>query len=257
MNNYNGMNYNGHKEEPRYGEYPRYGEHLEDTTSPRRKCPPCPPPCPPQCPPGPPGPPGPKGNQGYPGPPGPKGPKGNQGYPGPPGPKGPKGNQGYPGPPGDQGDQGYPGPPGPEGPPGPMLTADNIYVANGDANIKVVGRNTPIPMTSTITRNGTALTLISSNISVSTPGVYYIIAKCTIQAPVHLTPSIALTLNGVLIPNTSSATSIQFSALPIAGTQLMTYAIVNISAPSVISVVNNSSNDSTFGNASVGVFRIG
>ncbi|PFW24371.1 hypothetical protein COL26_30990 [Bacillus thuringiensis] len=101
MNNYNNMNYNGDKEEPRYEEYPGYeDDHFGYITRHPRQCThcggqynqqygcKCPPACPPACPPGPPGPQGPKGPQGYPGPPGP------QGYPGPPGP------QGYPGPPG-------------------------------------------------------------------------------------------------------------------------------------------------------------
>ncbi|MFJ1137875.1 hypothetical protein ACIKJQ_33155 [Bacillus thuringiensis] len=99
--------------------------------------------------------------------------------------------------------------------------------------------------------------LATEPIFVSKPGIYYVIAKGTIQAPVHVTSSIALALNGELIPNTSSSTAIPFSTLPITGTQLMTFAIVNISVDSVISIVNNSYNDSTFGNVSVGVFRIG
>ncbi|MED3118700.1 collagen-like protein, partial [Bacillus thuringiensis] len=152
------------------------------------------------------------------------------------------------------------GPQGPQGPVGPTLTANNIYVANPSTNINVVGspgRNAPIPMTTTVTRNGTILTLASPGISVSTTGTYYIIAKGTIESPVNARAAIALALNGILIPQTSSLANLPFGSTPISGTQVMTYAIVNISASQVITVVNNDVENSVFGNVSIGVFRIG
>ncbi|MDY8166547.1 collagen-like protein, partial [Bacillus thuringiensis] len=88
-------------------------------------------------------------------------------------------------------------------------------------------------------------------------GTYYIIAKCTIQAPATLVAAIALAVNGAAIPNTSSLTGVAFSQLPILGTQIMTFAIVNIPANATVTVINNSNSPATFGNASLGIFRIG
>ncbi|MBZ8126137.1 collagen-like protein [Bacillus thuringiensis] len=221
--------------------------------------------------PGPEGPTGPQGVQGIQGEPGPEGPTGPQGVqriqgePGPEGPTGPQGVQGIQGEPGlegptgpqgVQGIQGEPGPEGPTGPTGPMLPGDNIFVANSSASI-TTAPFAPLPMLSTITVNGTSLALASPGVSVLTAGTYYIIAKCTIQAPATLVAAIALAVNGAAIPNTSSLTGVAFSQLPIIGTLIMTFAIVNIPANATVTVINNSGTPATFGNASLGIFRIG
>ncbi|WP_223811621.1 exosporium leader peptide-containing protein [Bacillus wiedmannii] len=124
------------------------------------------------------------------------------------------------------------GPTGVTGPTGLMLSADNIFVANGSDAITTASFD-PLPMLSTITVNGTSLTLASPGISVLTVGTYYIIAKCTIQAPATLVAAIALAVNGSAIPHTSSLTAIPF---PIIGTQIMTFAIVNVPSNSMITV---------------------
>ncbi|MFV1457524.1 collagen-like protein, partial [Bacillus mycoides] len=172
---------------------------------------------------------------------------GVQGIQGEPGPEGPTGPQGV---------QGIQGEPGPEGPTGPMLPGDNIFVSNGSPAITTTA-GTPIPMLSTITINGTSLALASPGVSVLTAGTYYIIAKCTIQAPATLTLAIALAVNGSTIPNTSSSAGIGFSQIPITGTQVMTFAIVNIPANSTVTFINQSGLPATFGNASLSIFRIG
>ncbi|MGG1328259.1 hypothetical protein ABE222_16080 [Bacillus tropicus] len=128
-----------------------------------------------------------------------------------------------------------------------MLSADNIFVANSSDAITTASFD-PLPMLSTITVNGTSLTLASPGISVLTAGTYYIIAKCTIQAPATLVAAIALAVNGSAIP---------FPTIPIIGTQIMTFAIVNVPSNSMITVYNISPETATFGNASLGIFRIG
>ncbi|EOO21438.1 hypothetical protein ICM_06617, partial [Bacillus cereus BAG1X2-3] len=178
---------------------------------------------------------------------GPTGPQGVQGIQGEPGPEGPTGPQGV---------QGIQGIQGEVGATGPMLPADNIFVANSSAAITTASFD-PLPMLSTITINGTSLALASPGVSVLTAGTYYIIAKCTIQAPATLVAAIALAVNGSAIPNTSSLTAIAFSQLPIIGTQIMTFAIVNIPANATVTVFNISTATATFGNASLGIFRIG
>ncbi|MEE2018834.1 hypothetical protein P4V63_12710 [Bacillus toyonensis] len=184
------------------------------------------------------------------GPTGPTGPQGVQGIQGEPGPEGPTGPQGV------QGIQGIQGEVGATGATGPMLPSDNIFVANSSAAI-ITAPFDPLPMLSTITVNGTSLALASPGVSVLTAGTYYIIAKCTIQAPATLVAAIALAVNGAAIPNTSSLTGVAFSQLPILGTLIMTFAIVNIPANATVTVINNSNSAATFGNASLGIFRIG
>ncbi|MED3068157.1 hypothetical protein P4310_21970 [Bacillus thuringiensis] len=181
---------------------------------------------------------------------GPTGPQGVQGIQGEPGPEGPTGPQGV------QGIQGIQEEVGPTGPTGPMLPGDNIFVANSSDAITTAAF-APLPMVSTITINGTSLALASPGVSVLTAGTYYIITKCTIQAPATLVAAIALAVNGAPIPNTSTLTGIAFSQLPIIGTQIMTFAIVNIPANATVTVFNNSNTPATFGNASLGIYRIG
>ncbi|AZJ24481.1 hypothetical protein CT694_34060 (plasmid) [Bacillus wiedmannii bv. thuringiensis] len=214
---------------------------------------------------GPTGPQGVQGLQGEPGPEGPTGPQGVQGIQGEPGPEGPTGPQGVQGlqgepgpegPTGPQGVQGIQGVQGEVGPTGPMLPGDNIFVANSSATITTAPFD-PLPMVSTITINGTSLALASPGVSVLTAGTYYIITKCTIQAPATLVAAIALAVNGAAIPNTSTLTGVAFSQLPILGTQIMTFAIVNIPANATVTAFNNSNTPATFGNASLGIYRIG
>ncbi|MED2997234.1 collagen-like protein, partial [Bacillus tropicus] len=190
------------------------------------------------------------------GPTGMTGPTGDTGPTGVTGPTGDTGPTGVTGPTGDTGPTGMTGPTGDTGPTGLMLSADNIFVANGSDTITTASFD-PLPMLSTITVNGTSLTLASPGVSILTAGTYYIIAKCTIQAPATLVAAIALAINGSAIPNTSSLTAIPFPTLPIIGTQIMTFAIVNVPSNSTITVYNISPETATFGNASLGIFRIG
>ncbi|MGR5996157.1 hypothetical protein ACT7C9_32350 [Bacillus cereus] len=58
------------------------------------------------------------------------------------------------------------------GPTGLMLSADNIFVANGSDTITTASFD-PLPMLSTINVNGTSLTLASPGVSILTVGTYY------------------------------------------------------------------------------------
>ncbi|AFU17224.1 YVTN beta-propeller repeat-containing protein (plasmid) [Bacillus thuringiensis MC28] len=162
MNNYNNMNYNGDKEEPRYEEYPRYeDDHFGYIPKYPRQCTHCGGQynqqcgckCPPACPPGPPGPKGPKGPQGYPGP------------EGPPGPQGPKGSQGYPGP------EGPPGPPGPLEVPISGLFATST--ANGAGSVVVAGHDN-YPLTNLNETVPGSFSLADNQITINVSGIYLV-----------------------------------------------------------------------------------
>ncbi|WP_029439056.1 exosporium leader peptide-containing protein [Bacillus thuringiensis] len=190
---------------------------------------------------------------------GPTGITGSTGVTGPTGDTGPTGitgSTGVTGPTGDTGPTGITGSTGvtgPTGPTGPSLGADNIYL--GSASSIDIPNNATIPLTILRTVNGTALSLVSGEVNVAITGTYYIIGKSTLSGTTTTTSAIALSVNGTTIQNSSSLGG-SFSSPPIEGTEVITFAIVNVTAGSTIRIFNIGPTQS-FNNTALSIIKIG
>ena len=193
------------------------------------------------------GPIGPTGQMGPVGPEGPIGPQGPAGSKGPQGPIGPKGCQGAEGPQGIQGDIGPKGPMGDTGPKGPAagLNAYGGKYNNTTVRISVIDCPVKIPLPSKMPSLNLSFCPANS-ITVEESGDYQINYSITLSSSATLEITLALTLDGIDIPQASTTQLVKSGReINIKGGAIASFCSGNVIA---LVVKAHKSTDLTLGN---------
>ena len=191
---------------------------------------------------GPRGPIGPQGATGATGPQGPIGPTGAQGIQGPVGPIGPTGATG------PQGPQGATGATGPQDPVGPSGSSDAIYASLLETATVTAGET--IPLTLNSATPDSSMSVVGNSVSITESGSYLVTYSLNGSAPTgDLTAD--LYLNGSLVTGESISENSQGENASLTKTVLL-----NITAPSTLSIVNGSAESITALNSGLSVLKV-
>lgn len=163
---------------------------------------------------------------------------------GPMGPAGPQGARGPIGPMGATGAQGIQGPVGPQGLSG---TSDMIFADNGDATV-VSGATIPLALnTATPT---TTMSVLNNSVNLPTAGTYLVSYGINGSVPTG-NLAVSLNLNGTPIDNGTITIANSANALSDGSRTVL----VTATAPSTLSLVNNSLDTLTVDNATMTVLK--
>ena len=208
------------------------------------------------------GPQGPQGLQGIPGPAGEAGPAGPQGPAGEAGPAGPQGPAGETGPAGPQGPAGEAGPAGPQGPAGDVgpagpAGADGTAATNQNALLyetaaQNIASGAPIPLPTNVINSTGDITADGTTGVTLAPGQYLVNFVTDASRGSTGPLGTALALNGTVLPY--AADSVNSNASNDERITLST--IVNVTDPSTLTVVNNTTNDNTYANSALSVVKL-
>lgn len=196
------------------------------------------------------GPAGPQGTQGIPGPQGPAGPVGATGATGAPGAPGATGPQGPAGPAGPTGATGATGATGPQGPAGVAATSENAVRFNIAPQTVAAGAMLDLP-TAQINSTG-SIANSGTNGFVLQPGQYLVTTSTDAAIDAAGTAGVAIAENGAALGNAQTAVP-----RTDAGTeQLDISEILNITAPTTLTLMNNTANPVTYTNTALNVVRL-